>query len=52
MSDDHATSIRIPKQLKGDLAKITKAQGCSMNWLIVDVLSKWVGWKKEQDKKK
>jgi predicted transcriptional regulator len=52
MPDLFATSVRLPAQLKADLVKIAKAQGCSITWLINDVLGKWVVWKKEQDKKK
>ena len=34
------------------LLKCVKAQGCSLTWLVDDIIQKWIVWKKEQDKKK
>lgn len=52
MPEDHPTSIRLDKSLKAYLDKCAKAQGCSMTWLIADILKKWIDWRKREDAKK
>jgi predicted HicB family RNase H-like nuclease len=51
VAKDLPTSIRLDPQLKKDLVKYAKAQGCSLMWLVADILTRWNAWKKEQDKK-
>lgn len=48
MPEEHPISLRFPKQLKADLVKFAKAQGCSLNWLMNDIARKWIEWKKKQ----
>jgi hypothetical protein len=49
---DLLTSIRLDSKLKSELLKRSKAQGCSMKWLIADILAKWLAWIREQEGKK
>jgi hypothetical protein len=42
----------MPAALKDYLRKCAKSQGCSLTWLVSDILHKWMAWKKEQDNKK
>jgi hypothetical protein len=52
LADDYPTSIRLDKSLKAYLDKCAKAQGCSMTWLIADILRKWIDWRKREEAKK
>jgi len=52
LPDNHPTSIRLDRSLKVELVKFAKAQGCSVTWLIADILRKWAAWKKAQEQKK
>ena len=49
MDDEYPTSIRLTKQLKSDLVKLTRAQGCSLKWLVAHILEEWVKRKKEEN---
>lgn len=51
MPDIFSTSIRLPSTIKAFLKRKAKSQGCSISWLIVDVLTKWMKWCEEQEKK-
>jgi predicted DNA-binding ribbon-helix-helix protein len=51
MPSNFPTSIRLERRLKAALTKVAKAQGCSLTWLIHDILAKWNTWRKQQDKK-
>ena len=48
---DNPTSIRLDRDVKAYLKKVCKDQGCSMLWLVADILAKWVRWHREQAKK-
>jgi hypothetical protein len=52
LAKDLPTSIRMKPESKVFLRKCAKAQGCSLMWLVDDIVEKWIAWKKEQDKKK
>ena len=52
MAEDFPTSVRLPKPVKADLKKFADLQGCAVSWLIVDIISKWIDWRKREDKKK
>jgi len=51
-SDEHPTSIRIPRSLKAQLQQYAKAQSRSMSWLVVDIIRQWVEWVKAEEGRK
>ena len=52
MAKDRPTSIRLSRELKADLIRYAKAQGCSLMWLVEYALNQYVLWRKAQEKKK
>jgi predicted DNA-binding ribbon-helix-helix protein len=50
MPDDFPTSVRFSKQLKADLKKWAKEQGCSVTWLVANLLERAVERRKEEAK--
>jgi len=52
LKHDLPTSIRMKPGSKEFLRKCAQAQGCSLMWLVDDIIEKWIAWRKQQDKKK
>jgi len=52
LSDDYPTSVRFSKQLKADLKRFAKEQGCSVTWLLNHIAEEWVEHKKQEGKGK
>lgn len=38
---DYPTSIRLPDDLKRELASAARAQGTTLSWIIVAILKQW-----------
>ena len=44
MTTYQPTSIRFLPETKAYLKKVCKAQGCSMLWLVNDIVLRWIAW--------